>query len=313
MGSTVSGVTSSPPEPQVWKGIPDVSSPSIVREVILEYLDEGSLPVQVSTGKSDRRVFTSLVDMLHVFLLGGEGRFLFKGLARSDGEQFLSRGHVIGEKCLNGVVIDPSGFGPVTRRHQSAVRAVCREIGVPYIAAPFEVLDDLGVETSRICILEQGCGRSVFYQDGRCFYRGNGSREWRRGSGFVVELPGYAETVEQALELILPREVLEAEAEGLEVVRQGEWFFVPVEGVPVGERHPRERGPDPHLGNHVPEDKVVHRHRELEPLVYVRGVVSHLNEDHPSLDLGGTWHLAVTHGLHSISFDTAFKGRYAYD
>jgi hypothetical protein len=47
------------------------------------------------------------------------------------------------------------------------------------------------------------------------------------GSYFVSQLPIQVKTVEQAFRCLKPKAVLAAERKGIEVKRQGEWFFVP--------------------------------------------------------------------------------------
>lgn len=46
-------------------------------------------------------------------------------------------------------------------------------------------------------------------------------------SYFVSQLPKLVKTVEQAFQILKPKAVVQAEKEGLEVKRQGEWFFIP--------------------------------------------------------------------------------------
>ena len=46
---------------------------------------------------------------------------------------------------------------------------------------------------------------------------------------FVAELPKDVETLTEAFEVLKPDEVREAEAQGIEVKRQGEWFFIPTD------------------------------------------------------------------------------------
>lgn len=49
---------------------------------------------------------------------------------------------------------------------------------------------------------------------------------------FVVKLPHAAKTIDEAYESLIPQEVKQANLDGLDVVRQGEWFFVPSTFVP---------------------------------------------------------------------------------
>ncbi|RLA66591.1 MAG: hypothetical protein DRQ88_06055 [Epsilonproteobacteria bacterium] len=46
---------------------------------------------------------------------------------------------------------------------------------------------------------------------------------------FLVKIPKKVKTIAEAYESLKPKAVKKAEADGLEVLRQGEWFFIPVE------------------------------------------------------------------------------------
>jgi hypothetical protein len=48
-------------------------------------------------------------------------------------------------------------------------------------------------------------------------------------NAFLVNLAKPAKTIEAAYEALKPNEVKQAESKGLEVLRQGEWFFIPVD------------------------------------------------------------------------------------
>lgn len=67
-------------------------------------------------------------------------------------------------------------------------------------------------------------GACVITFDGRYFLCG-----LDEGTYFVSELPRPVKTVEQAFKALKPAPVIAAEKAGVEVLRQGEWFFVPLE------------------------------------------------------------------------------------
>jgi len=50
-----------------------------------------------------------------------------------------------------------------------------------------------------------------------------------RMNAFLVQLPGEAKTVAEAYDMLMPSEVQEANNKGKKVLRQGEWFLVPVD------------------------------------------------------------------------------------
>ena len=79
--------------------------------------------------------------------------------------------------------------------------------------------------------------------------------------GFVIEpfapVPE-PDTAQDALDLLRPGAVRDAFDEGVEPDRQGEWWLLPTQKVPVGTRfrpgvNERPYGPSP-LGNHVPRE-----------------------------------------------------------
>lgn len=45
----------------------------------------------------------------------------------------------------------------------------------------------------------------------------------------IIQLPRKSRTVADAINALKPRQVLDAEATGVDVKRQGEWFFVPLD------------------------------------------------------------------------------------
>lgn len=334
----------------------EIEAAPSVEEQALKNLSERSAAVQTAKGERDKRVFSDRSKVAELFLLGEESREPRPHVrSRTDGVSCRSYRTVIARKAVNGVVLDPSRYSTTTRTHQNAVRGTCRRADVPTIEVPFEVLRDLGVAAEDVYIVDGGTSRAVFHCDGETYYRGNNGDDglrWRH-LGFVVQLPTHAETVDEAEQLLIPDRVSRAEADGLSVTRQGEWFFIPREGhsprgvlrKPLQEASGAngELGPshreyrDKDLGAHVARDKVREiptecpecgetsfRYDEdvecigcgetVGPTLYVRGTVRHLDHDHRVINLGETWHEAVTHGFPGVSFDTAGRGgRYGAD
>lgn len=66
--------------------------------------------------------------------------------------------------------------------------------------------------------------RSIVSPDGETVYLLSGVDE---GSYFLSELPGPASSLDEAYRLLKPKAVHDAESAGLEVQRQGEYYFVP--------------------------------------------------------------------------------------
>ena len=134
-----------------------------------------------------------------------------------------------------------------------------------------------------------------------------------RGMFFLAELicDQAPASLAGAFDFLKPKVVREAEAQGANVMRQGEWFAVPtkrltsevMEDVERGiavyrERHVLGRGD----GHHQLEEAVIYRAGPRKGEVYARGVLRHTNEEHHDLDLGTIrWYLVV-HNIQGASY-----------
>lgn len=103
--------------------------------------------------------------------------------------------------------------------------------------------------------------------------------------------------------LLKPELVEYYEDYGRDVVRQGEWFFVPQEDLEVPKDKVIKRlkqcrdsdgnlkrwsDGDDYLGSHIPRDMFI----TADGRVFVRGTVRHIRNEHEMVNLGETWHLA---------------------
>lgn len=134
------------------------------------------------------------------------------------------------------------------------------------------------------------------------------------GSYFVCELTGRPRSCEHAYEMLKPREVKKAEAEGVEVLRQGEWFFVPTgmkdedlaatlewSKTKLKQQTNNEALPVQRTGS-TGSNLHVCRQVKLQggKRIYVKGKVFHrhpfgdhpLTGQHPTVNLGDEWHIA---------------------
>lgn len=131
---------------------------------------------------------------------------------------------------------------------------------------------------------------------------------------FVAELPRAARTVGSAFKLLKPVPVQQAESQGVEVKRQGEWFFVPTPltdkdlafqcGMTTTNFRYYQTGylalPDQRVNRDRAERNFhVTRWCEVNGVLYAKGRVSHrsgpsldsrLTREHFTLTLGETWH-----------------------
>lgn len=210
-------------------------------------------------------------------------------------------------------IINADKYSVTTSAHQNNLIGRIREGGkveIPYSAlgnissdhgeyTKIEIVDwvaDRWIDTGRFnrhgnAIYDHELGAALINYDDRQFI----SSIDPSGRGrlyFLTELSGKADTVEEALELLKPPEVREAEANDLAVLRQGEWFFVPT---PINPKdyvrctnkaiaifkpatlHNRDEG---RLSRHyATEGFTVHNRR------FVRGTVRHKADEHKLLRL----------------------------
>jgi len=142
-----------------------------------------------------------------------------------------------------------------------------------------------------------------------------------RGMYFLAELQTDRPpaTLKDAFDFLKPKAVLEAEARGSNVRRQGEWFAIPTKllsselfrdverGVAVyRQRHVLGRD-----GHHELEEAVIYRAGPRKGEVYARGVLKHTNREHEDLDLGTIrWHLVV-HNIQGAAYTLSGGGTMA--
>jgi hypothetical protein len=131
-----------------------------------------------------------------------------------------------------------------------------------------------------------------------------------RGIYFFTQLPGRKtpSTLQEALDMLKPPFVRNAEKEGLEVSRQGEWFAVPVR---IGTRQLMRdvhrgvavRGQDHVLGregHHRLTHAVIYKYGPEKGQVYARGSMRHTRGEHRMLALPA-W-FRIVHGVQGRSY-----------
>ena len=118
------------------------------------------------------------------------------------------------------------------------------------------------------------------------------------------------QTLQDALNFLKPKAVMEAEARGSNVRRQGEWFAIPTKLLTSQLMRDVERGlavyRERHVlgrdGHHELEEAVIYRHGPQKGEVYARGVLKHTEGEHYKVDLGTIrWHLVV-HNIQGQSY-----------
>jgi len=145
---------------------------------------------------------------------------------------------------------------------------------------------------------------SLFRLDGKYYLFSHDGDSWRFHREFGVLLPYPCENVGQAFDMLKPLVVQEAELNGIEVKRQGEWFFIPVaepHSLRTFRRWYELRANDsarPHKVTRADVSKITGE-------VFAKGTVRH--EEHSMLRLGDTWH-EVAQNTAVESYSPGFRG-----
>jgi hypothetical protein len=151
-------------------------------------------------------------------------------------------------------------------------------------------------------------GACLFKIDKDLFLFDLDRREVKEGilNPFLVSLPDTSiKTIKDAYESLKPEDVKVAEKEGLKVLRQGEWFFIPTELSQTfinAHYKKEERNHWDGKTDYIYPELVLRAGQnrpnrakmgfEAEKTVYVKGKISHTGREHADLELKG-WHIAV--------------------
>jgi hypothetical protein len=149
--------------------------------------------------------------------------------------------------------------------------------------------------------------------------------ETGQGAGmyFLAELASdqAPASLQDAFNALKPAVVREAEAQGANVLRQGEWFAIPtmtltselmrdVERGVAGYRQNHVLGKD---GHHQLEEAVIYRAGDRKGQVFARGVLKHTNNEHWDLDLGTIRWYQIVHNIQGASYTLTGKGTAQFD
>lgn len=129
------------------------------------------------------------------------------------------------------------------------------------------------------------------------------------------------DTLEAALDRLKPDRVREAEAQGLGVMRQGEWFAIPTKrrtselmrDVEAGNAVRRERHVLGKDGHHELEEAVIYKAGAQKGEVYARGVLRHTEGEHEDLDLGTVRWYQIIHNVQGASYTLSGRGTAQFD
>lgn len=202
-----------------------------------------------------------------------------EGVQHDDGTGELRyRRQTCAIRTVSGLVIKNSDFGGIDINHRaSRLRGACEEHDVE--------LAHVGLDFVRGIINHQTTGRVrrghdlhatqivdverdgdnnrliTFENNTQVFYGYDHTSHGSGRFGFVIEARAPVPEPERALDLLTPDEVLRAQADGAEIERQGEWFFVdeqysddePQSAIHKPGVNSKPFGPTP-LDSHIPRD-----------------------------------------------------------
>lgn len=232
----------------------------------------------------------------------------------------------IGNSSILPLIGRKVSFG--NERLNSAVTKVQTKLSEHILMLPFNVFTEAGLNLNNVTIIDKGpeeivvrteidkfdsktgeslykdvkihfTGASLFRVDGKVFLFDIDRVEIKNKifNPFLVELVNTeVKTIDAAYLSLKPQEVLDAEAKGLKVLRQGEWFFIPTtldltprkgkdwNGKIVNERLILK------VGYNRPNTS--EKYSESKGVKYVSGKIEHTGREHKDLVLKG-WYKPV--------------------
>ncbi len=128
-------------------------------------------------------------------------------------------------------------------------------------------------------------------------------------------------SLQDAFNALKPPVVREAEAQGANVLRQGEWFAIPTKHLTSELMRDVERGIAGYRQNHVLgkdghhqlEEAVIYRAGDRKGQVFARGVLKHTENEHYDLDLGTIRWYQIVHNIQGASYTLTGKGTAQFD
>lgn len=116
---------------------------------------------------------------------------------------------------------------------------------------------------------------------------------------FLAQIPAQVDNIKDAYLSLKPKEVLDAESQGLKVLRQGEWFFIPVKGnyeavKAAANRWDKKEFEPVKLQAGQNRANTVSKYSRIDKNnIVVSGQVEHDGREHAKLILGDVWYRAV--------------------
>jgi hypothetical protein len=252
-------------------------------------------------------------------------RVEFKALSSNIIAMRLESGSIIGNSSVLPLIGRRMSFGRERlNRGETPIQRYLAQY-VPMI--PFSVFTQTGLDINRLDIIERGpeeeitrklprgrdkkgkqkwvdetvhyTGASLFKIDSKTFLFDIDRREVTHKifNPFLVQLPKAVKSIKEAYDSLIPTEVKRAMLKGLDVKRQGEWFFIPVKGQhtpdPVREEDKQwQRGPYRPMTLRAGNNSPNHATQGVAKLMLVKGKVTHSGREHADMLLKG-WHKAI--------------------
>jgi len=134
-------------------------------------------------------------------------------------------------------------------------------------------------------------GQVLFEYENRYFICG-----MDEGSYFVSELPNKVNSVKDAFLLLMPKLARDAITQGIEVKRQGEWFFIPPKDSMISV--PKHKVKDELKMQALPFEQNSAQHTVTRmilngKMIFAKGFVRHSRHEHRTLKLGDDFHIAM--------------------
>lgn len=239
----------------------------------------------------------------------------------------LATGAVIGNSARLELLGRKVAFGNVVRRF-GAEHPIQRELATKAIMVPFSVFEQAGLDITTFEMIDSSgaetvkrkvpdgwikdkqkfkiesvhfTGASLFRVSGKLYLFDIDRIEIKHGifNPFLVQIPVEVKTVKDAYAALKPDLVNQAEAKGIKVKRQGEWFFIPTSlnskmlDAALAKR-PKTGFRDNQMYLKVGPNRpnVAEFGIEVNKKFYVKGKVSHTGREHKDQRLEG-WHQAV--------------------
>mgnify|MGYP001244623321 CR=1 FL=1 len=223
----------------------DLEGSGLKFEKCKNHYDDETKPLNKGKGFNPEETFNSYKSAVEVFLAGKGKTAKVDQYRISSSEIYLGETLVAfktseGKIVLNSQRLNCSDFESKVLGGQSIVQKLVREASS--LSVPLNVLASAGLKLAETKVVEQGpeedftiggqemhfTGAMLLENSGRKFLMDLDRREVEHGiwNPFFCEVSKDAKSIAEAYESMIPESVKTAMKNGVEVLRQGEWFFI---------------------------------------------------------------------------------------